>query len=140
MAKVLVFMAHDQEYAIDISSVREIRNWAQATPVPSSPDFVEGIINIRGTVIPLIDFCQKINPSAEYQSKKAMIIVEKEEKIVSFSVHNVSDIIDYQLDSQKDLPDISQEGSSKFVDGIISIDERVIFLVNIPNIVEDCFH
>lgn len=140
MSKALVFTAYNQEYAIDIEAVREIRNWVLATPIPSSPSFIEGIINIRGTVIPLVDFCKKINSSAEDSEKKAMVIIESEEKTVSFSVNNVSDIIDYSDDNRKNLPDISQSDISTYVDGIISVENRVIFILNVSNLVKECFH
>lgn len=140
MPKVLVFTAYDQEYAIDIEAVREIRNWVQATPIPSSPSFMEGIINIRGTVIPLIDFCKKIKSFRDEIEKKAMIIIEKGEKTVSFSVHNVSDIIDYDESVRKNLPDVSNGDISNFVDGILSIDNRVIFILNVSGLIEECFH
>jgi len=140
MPKVLVFTAYDQEYAIDIEAVREIRNWVQATPIPSSPSFMEGIINIRGTVIPLIDFCKKIKSLKDEIEKKAMIIIEKVEKTVSFSVHNVSDIIDYDEGVRKNLPDVSNSDISNFVDGILSIDNRVIFILNVSGLIEECFH
>ncbi|KXV32445.1 chemotaxis protein CheW [Gluconobacter thailandicus] len=140
MPKVLVFTTYDQEYAIDIGAVREIRNWVQATPIPSSPSFMEGIINIRGTVIPLVDFCKKINPSSDNGEKKAMVIIENEEKTVSFSVNNVSDIIDYDENSRKNLPDVSQGDVSTFLEGILSIEGRVIFILDVPNLIKECFH
>lgn len=60
MSKILVFLSDNQEYSVDISYVKEIRNWTKSTIVPNSPDFLEGIINIRGSVIPLINFSKKI--------------------------------------------------------------------------------
>ncbi|MDI6651418.1 chemotaxis protein CheW [Gluconobacter japonicus] len=140
MEKYLIFTSYDQEYAIDIGVVREIRNWTQSTIIPSSPAYVEGIINIRGTVIPLVDFCKKINPDRAETEKKAMIIIENENKTISFSVKNVSDIIDYNKNDMKTLPEVSQCDISNFVDGIISFDERVIFRLNIAFLIRDCLN
>ncbi|MFT9447963.1 chemotaxis protein CheW [Gluconobacter japonicus] len=140
MEKYLIFTSYDQEYAIDIGVVREIRNWTQSTIIPSSPAYVEGIINIRGTVIPLVDFCKKINLERAEIEKKAMIIVESENKTISFSVKNVSDIIDYNKNDIKTLPEVSQCDIYNFVDGIISFDERVIFRLNISFLIRDCLN
>ncbi|KXV21617.1 chemotaxis protein CheW [Gluconobacter japonicus] len=140
MQKYLIFTSYDQEYAIDIGVVREIRNWTQSTIIPSSPAYVEGIINIRGTVIPLVDFCKKINLDRAETEKKAMIIVENENKIMSFSVKNVLDIIDYNKYDIKALPEVSQCNIYNFVDGIISFDERVIFRINISFLIRDCLN
>ncbi|KXV28492.1 chemotaxis protein CheW [Gluconobacter japonicus] len=140
MEKYLIFTSYDQEYAIDIGVVREIRNWTQSTIIPSSPAYVEGIINIRGTVIPLVDFCKKINLDREETEKKAMIIVENENKTISFSVKNVLDIIDYNKYDIKSLPEVSQCDIYNFVDGIISFDERVIFRLNISFLIRDCLN
>ncbi|WP_082785507.1 chemotaxis protein CheW [Gluconobacter japonicus] len=140
MEKYLIFTSYDQEYAIDIGVVREIRNWTQSTIIPSSPAYVEGIINIRGTVIPLVDFCKKINIDREETEKKAMIIVENENKIISFSVKNVSDIIDCNKNDIKNLPEVSQCDIYNFVDGIISFDECVIFRLNISFLIRDCLN
>ncbi|GAP25213.1 chemotaxis protein CheW [Gluconobacter frateurii NBRC 101659] len=140
MEKYLIFTSYDQEYAIDIGVVREIRNWTQSTIIPSSPAYVEGIINIRGTVIPLVDFCKKINLERSETEKKAMIIVESENKTISFSVKNVSDIIDYNENDIKTLPEVSQCDIYNFVDGIISFDERVIFRLNVSFLIRDCLN
>ena len=69
-----------------------------------------------------------------------MIIIEKLEKTVSFSVRNVSDIIDYDEGVRKNLPDVSNSDISNFVDGILSIDNRVIFILNVSGLIEECFH
>lgn len=140
MEKYLIFTSYNQEYAIDIGVVREIRNWTQSTIIPSSPAYVEGIINIRGTVIPLVDFCKKINPDRVEIEKKAMIIIEDEDKTISFSVKNVLDIIDYNKNDIKNLPEVSQCDISDFVDGIISFYERVIFRLNISFLIRDCLN
>lgn len=140
MEKYLIFTSYNQEYAIDIGVVREIRNWTQSTIIPSSPAYVEGIINIRGTVIPLVDFCKKINPDRVEIEKKAMIIIEDEDKTISFSVKNVLDIIDYNKNDIKNLPEVSQCDISDFVDGIISFDERVIFRLNISFLIRNCLN
>ncbi|MGC5747085.1 purine-binding chemotaxis protein CheW [Gluconobacter sp. NFX36] len=140
MNKILIFTSCNQEYAIDIESVREIRNWTQATPIPSSPFYIEGIINIRGTVIPLVDFCKKINKNNKEYDKKAIIIVDCNNKKFSFSVNNVSDIIELNSYDVKNIPDIGHYDIYNFIDGVISIDSRVIFILNIKDLIKECLN
>jgi len=140
MNKILIFTSCNQDYAIDIEFVREIRNWTQATPIPSSPFYIEGIINIRGTVIPLVDFCKKINKNNKEYDKKAIIIVDCNNKKFSFSVNNVSDIIELSSYDVKNIPDIGHCDIYNFIDGVISIDSRVIFILNIQDLIKECLN
>ena len=140
MNKILIFTSCNQEYAIDIESVREIRNWTQATPIPSSPFYIEGIINIRGTVIPLVDFCKKINKNNKEYDKNAIIIVDYNNKKISFSVNNVSDIIELNNYDLKNIPDIGNCDIYNFIDGVISVNSRVIFILNIKNLIKECLN
>ncbi|MEN3176675.1 chemotaxis protein CheW [Gluconobacter sp. OJA] len=137
MSKSLVFLSNNQEYSIDISYVKEIRNWIKSTIIPNSPEFVEGIINIRGSVIPLINFGKKINSCNENILKKAIIILEGDNKIIAFSVDDVSEILSYH---KEDLRRINFNENCSFLEGIISFDERNIFKINESIFIRECIN
>ncbi|MEJ5116375.1 chemotaxis protein CheW [Gluconobacter cerinus] len=137
MSKSLVFLSNNQEYSIDISYVKEIRNWIKSTIIPNSPEFVEGIINIRGAVIPLINFGKKINSCNENILKKAIIILEGDNKIIAFSVDDVSEILSYH---KEDLRRINFNENCSFLEGIISFDERNIFKINESIFIRECIN
>ncbi|MBS1033711.1 chemotaxis protein CheW [Gluconobacter cerinus] len=135
MSKSLVFLSNNQEYSIDIPYVKEIRNWIKSTTIPNSPEFVEGIINIRGSVIPLINFGKKINSYNENILKKAIIILEGNNKIIAFSVDDVLEILSYH---KEDLRRINFNENFSFLEGIISLDERSIFKINESFLIKEC--
>ncbi|MBS1069153.1 chemotaxis protein CheW [Gluconobacter cerinus] len=137
MSKSLVFLSNNQEYSIDISYVKEIRNWIKSTIIPNSPKFVEGIINIRGSVIPLINFGKKINSYNENILKKAIIILEGNNKIIAFSVDDVLEILSYH---KEDLRRINFNENFSFLEGIISLDERSIFKINESFFIKECIN
>ncbi|MBS1017504.1 purine-binding chemotaxis protein CheW [Gluconobacter cerinus] len=137
MSKNLVFLSNNQEYSIDISYVKEIRNWIKSTIIPNSPEFVEGIINIRGSVIPLINFGKKINSYNENILKKAIIILEGDNKIIAFSVDDVLEILSYHKEA---LRRINFNENFSFLEGIISLDERSIFKINESFFIKECIN
>lgn len=137
MSKILVFLSDNQEYSVDISYVKEIRNWTKSTIVPNSPDFLEGIINIRGSVIPLINFSKKNNPTSNNNQKKAIIVFEVDNKTISFSVDDVLEILPYH---KEDLRPINFNESHIFLEGIISLEERNIFKIKEKSFVVDCIN
>ncbi|WP_317214716.1 chemotaxis protein CheW [Gluconobacter sp. GP1] len=137
MSKSLVFLSNNQEYSIDISYVKEIKNWIKSTIIPNSPEFVEGIINIRGSVIPLINFGKKINSYNENILKKAIIILEGDNKIIAFSVDDVLEILSYH---KEDLRRINFNENCSFLEGIISFDERNIFKINESFFIKECIN
>ncbi|MBS1038192.1 chemotaxis protein CheW [Gluconobacter cerinus] len=137
MSKSLVFLSNNQEYSIDISYVKEIRNWIKSTIIPNSPDFVEGIINIRGSVIPLINFGKKINSYNENILKKSIIILEGYNKIIAFSVDDVLEILSYH---KEDLRRINFNENCSILEGIISFDERTTFKINESFFIKECIN
>ncbi|MBS0995313.1 purine-binding chemotaxis protein CheW [Gluconobacter cerinus] len=137
MSKSLVFLSNNQEYSIDISYVKEIKNWIKSTIIPNSPEFLEGIINIRGSVIPLINFGKKINSYNENILKKAIIILEGDNKIIAFSVDDVLEILSYH---KEDLRRINFNENCSILEGIISFDERNIFKINESFFIKECIN
>ena len=137
MSKSLVFLSNNQEYSIDISYVKEIKNWIKSTIIPNSPEFVEGIINIRGSVIPMINFGKKINSYNENILKKAIIILEGDNKIMAFSVDDVLEILSYH---KEDLRRINFNENCSILEGIISFDERNIFKINESFFIKECIN
>ncbi|MGY8606691.1 chemotaxis protein CheW [Gluconobacter cerinus] len=137
MSKILVFLSNNQEYSVDISYVKEIRNWIKSTIIPNSPEFVEGIINIRGSVMSLIDFSKKNNSYNESILKKAIIILEGDNKIIAFSVDDVLEILSYH---KEDLRRINFNENCSFLEGIISFDERSIFKINESFFIKECIN
>lgn len=134
MEKALVFSLGNQEFSVQISAVKEIKEWAKATPFPAAPPFVEGVVNVRGSVIPLVNMAQMMGVSDDNDEKKAIIFLKNEKKIIGFSVSNVTDISDIDEDYFKPLPELSSDNLKYYSNGILSLGDRLVFSVNVSSL------
>lgn len=92
--ELLTFRVADQEYSLDIMSVREIRGWTRTTPMPHAPDYMRGVINLRGTVLPVMDLARRLHlPSQETNDRNVIIVVNLNGTLTGLLVDAVSDIV-----------------------------------------------
>lgn len=136
MEKALVFSLGSQEFSVRISAVKEIKEWTKPTPFPAAPTFVEGVVNVRGSVIPLVDMAQMMGVSEAQNEKKAIIFLKNGSKIIGFSVSNVTDISEVDETDFKSLPELSSDNLKYFSNGIQSLGDRLIFSVNVSSLFE----
>lgn len=135
----LTFIMAKEEYGVDILSVKEIRNWDSATPIPKSPDHVRGVINLRGTIVPIIDLRQCFGMDAiEYGPLTVVLVLQvksdRGHREVGIVVDAVSDV--YTLDDSqvKAAPDMGDQIDVNFIKGLASIDEKMVILLNIDRL------
>ena len=135
----LTFIMADEEYGVDILAVKEIRNWDSATPIPKSPDHVRGVINLRGTIIPIIDLRQCFGMEAiEYGPLTVVLVLqvesEKGHRELGIVVDAVSDV--YALDEGqiKPTPEMGDKIDTNFIKGLASIDAKMVILLNIDRL------
>ncbi len=136
--ELIAFRIQDQEFCVDIMSVREIRGWTPATSLPQSPDFVRGVINLRGAVLPVIDLSGRLglglaNPTARH----VIIVTQIGARVVGLLVDAVSDILAASDHEIQPTPDVGCETVQAFVQGILAIDGRMISLVDIDHVLPD---
>ncbi|MCP1236035.1 chemotaxis protein CheW [Gluconobacter kondonii] len=136
MEKALVFSLGSQEFSVQISAVKEIKEWAKATPFPAAPAFVEGAVNVRGSVIPLVNMAQMMGLSDDNDEKKAIIFLKDDKKIIGFSVSNVTDISDIDEEDFRPLPELSSDNLKYYSNGILSLGGRLVFSVNVSSLFE----
>ena len=133
--ELISFRVGDQEYCVDIMSVREIRGWTAATPLPKSPDFVRGVINLRGAVLPIIDLSARLGLGAtEPEARHVIIVCRINNQMVGLLVEAVSDILTVTDDLIQQTPDVGCEQVRTFVKGIMAIDGRMISLISLDRI------
>lgn len=136
--ELISFRIADQEYCVDIMSVREIRGWTKATPLPHSPSFVRGVINLRGAVLPIIDLASRLGlPSTEASARSVIIVVKVNERMFGLLVDAVSDILSVTDDMIQDTPDIACDRVRSFVRGIISIESRMISQISLEQLMPE---
>lgn len=125
--ELTAFRIGEQEFCVEIMCVREIRGWSHATPLPQSPDFMKGVINLRGAVLPIMDLAQRLGlPGREPTQRSVIIVVQVGDRLVGLLVDAVSDILSITPDQIQPTPDIGCDSVKGFVKGLISTDGRMI--------------
>jgi purine-binding chemotaxis protein CheW len=127
LRELISFGVGEQDYAVDIMSVREIRGWSPATPLPQSPDYMRGVINLRGAVLPIMDLAKRLGlPVSELSARSVIIVVKVGERLIGLLVDEVSDILSITSDLVQPTPDVACDRVRSFVKGLISIEDRMI--------------
>jgi purine-binding chemotaxis protein CheW len=134
----VTFTLNDEEYAVDILSVQEINRITEITKVPNSPDYVEGVINLRGKVIPVINLRSKFGfEEKETDENSRIIIMEIQGIINGVIVDSVSEVLRIPASAIEAAPSVSSDTISQFIKGLAKLDNRLIILVEINNLVEE---
>ncbi|MBS9716097.1 chemotaxis protein CheW [Pseudohalocynthiibacter aestuariivivens] len=135
-SELLSFWVNGQEYTIDVMFVRELRGWSKSTPLPHAPDFVHGVINLRGNILTVLDLACRLGLRPINATERNVIIVaEIQGKIVGLLVDRVSDIFSIPTNSQQALPDIGSGSGQRFVTAILTIEDRLIRVLDLKAIV-----
>lgn len=130
--ELLSFRLGTQEYAVDIMSVREIRGWTKATPLPHSPHYVRGVINLRGTVLPIIDLAARLGQSVTKTSERnVFIVVQFKEETVGLLVDAVSDILTVKDEELQAPPEMTVDSVNAFVSALTIIDDRMLRVLDL---------
>ncbi|MFD2237395.1 chemotaxis protein CheW [Aureimonas populi] len=133
--ELIAFCVGEQEFCVDITSVREIRGFAAATPLPHAPSYVTGVINLRGTVLPIVDLSLRLGfGRTEPTERSVIIVVAVGAQLVGLLVDAVSDILTVTDDNLQPTPDLSSEMARSFVKGVIALDGRMISLIGTDNV------
>jgi Chemotaxis signal transduction protein len=134
--KILVFKIEDEEYATQIGQVERIIECEKITRIPEAPDYLKGVVNNQGRVVPVIDLKRRFNlpPSTGDQSK--IIIARQDNGSVGLIVDNVSEVMDVDADSVSPAPDIISGIIKDYVKGIIKLEGRLIIYLNLNKILD----
>jgi len=132
----LTFILGEEEYGVNILKVQEIRGWDSATSIPNTPDYVLGVVNLRGVVVPIIDMRKRFNlDSADFGPTTVVVIVKAaqsgKERTVGMVVDAISDVYNVDADDIRDAPDLGSLITTEFVTGLTTVDEKMVILLNI---------
>jgi len=131
----LTFRLDQEEYGIDILKVQEIRGYERPTRIANAPGFIKGVVNLRGTIVPIIDMRLKFNcAQAEYNTFTVVIILNLRNRIVGIVVDSVSDVMELAPDNIKAAPEIESSIDSSAVVGLGSVGERMLILLDIEKL------
>jgi purine-binding chemotaxis protein CheW len=133
--ELIAFRIGDQEFTVNIMAVREIRGWTPATPMPHTPAYMMGVINLRGAVLPIVDLSARLGMKpAEPSARHVIIVAQIRDKIVGLLVDAVSDILTITDDAIQPTPEVASDLERSFARGIIAIESRMICLVELEAI------
>ncbi|KPQ25033.1 MAG: purine-binding chemotaxis protein CheW [Halomonas sp. HL-48] len=131
----LVFSLGDEEYAIDILKVQEIRGYENVTRIANAPDFIKGVTNLRGVIVPIVDLRIKFHlENVEYGGQTVVIVVNVADRVVGIVVDGVSDVMTLTPDQIKPAPEFGVTLSSDFLSGLGSLDDRMLVIVDIDKL------
>ena len=134
--ELLTFHLAEQEYSLDIMSVREIRGWTRTTPLPHAPNYMRGVINLRGTVLPVMDLSQRLGlEPRKHTDRNVIIVVSHENSMTGLLVDAVSDIIQLTSDDLQPPPEMRALSQSNVVSALTLIEDRMIRVLDLGTIV-----
>jgi len=131
----LTFRLGAEEYGIDILKVQEIRGYDTVTQIANSPDFIKGVTNLRGIIVPIIDLRLKFNLGrADYDQFTVVIILNLSDRVVGIVVDSVSDVLSLTSDHIRPAPEFGSAVDTRYVTGIGALDSRMLILVDIERL------
>lgn len=131
----LTFTLGPEEYAIDILKVQEIRGYEHPTTIANAPAFLKGVINLRGTIVPIVDLRIKFNVGkAEYTPFTVVIILNIGGRIVGIVVDSVSDVTMLRAEQIRPAPEFAATVDARYIKGLGTIDARMLIVVDIERL------
>ncbi|MBT3348626.1 MAG: chemotaxis protein CheW [Thiotrichales bacterium] len=146
LRQYLTFVLGGEEYGFDILRVQEIRGWDSPTVIPNTPEYIKGVLNLRGSIVPVVDLRQLFRlESVNYDDSTVVIVVhikvgdddseETKDKVMGMVVDGVSDVFDVDVEAIRPAPDFNGVVSSDFVVGLATAVEKMVVLIDIDHLV-----
>jgi purine-binding chemotaxis protein CheW len=136
--KVLIFNINDEFYAADIMEVERILGYEESTRLPDSPDFVEGVINHEGSILPVINLAKRFNLKNSENKRDSKIVVAKQEKgKIGIIVDIVSEVKDISVSTIENPPEVVSGISKRYIKGLIKVDRKIIIFLKLSDILTE---
>jgi purine-binding chemotaxis protein CheW len=132
------FAIGDEQYGVDIMAVREIKGWSEITHLPKQPEYVRGVLNLRGVMVPIIDLrCRFGQGMTEAKPLHIMIIVQIGDRQVGLLADRVLDIISFDASQIQPVPQVAQVSQVDFLSGLVTVDDAMIALIDLANLLSE---
>jgi purine-binding chemotaxis protein CheW len=136
LREFLTFVLGQEEYCIDILKVQEIRGYDAVTRIANAPDFIKGVINLRGNIVPIVDLRIKFRLSqVEYGGQTAVIVLNVLGRTIGMVVDRVSDVMSLSQDRIKPAPEFGTALNTQYILGLAMLDDRMIIVINIEKLI-----
>ena len=135
----LTFILDDEAYGVEILRVQEIKGWTPVTRIPNTPEYMQGVLNLRGTIVPIVDMRMRFKlKHAEYTPITVVIVLsvksESGERVIGLVVDSVSDVIDVASQDVKPTPDFGTSLNTKFINGIATSNNTMVMLLDVDKL------
>lgn len=126
------FTIGDEEYGVDIMAIREIKGWTASTELPNTPQYMRGVINLRGAIVPIFDLRSRFGGGVTQASARhVIIVVSVHERVIGILVDAVADIITVSNADIQPVPELDHHDHSGFLTGLVTVDGRMVALLDL---------
>jgi purine-binding chemotaxis protein CheW len=134
-SQYLTFRLRDEEYGVEILKVQEIKGYTAITPVPNTPAYLKGVMNLRGTIVPVVDLRAKFGmEAAEYTAFTVIIVLTVGTKVVGLIVDAVSDVLNIPKTDIQATPDFGAQVDARFISGMAKAGDKLVVLLDIDRV------
>ncbi|WP_320821410.1 chemotaxis protein CheW [Thalassolituus sp.] len=132
----LTFIMSGEEYGVDILAVQEIRGWEESTTIPNAPPYIRGVINLRGTIVPIMDLRARFGlPEVDYSPVTVVIILKFEgssgNRVMGIVVDAVSDVYTIADSDTRKPPELTEDQNSDFIKGLVNVNDKMVILLDV---------
>ena len=141
VAQYLSFTLDNEEYGVDILRVQEIRSWEPVSRIPNVPHYEKGVVNLRGSIVPIIDLREKLGIKfTEYTPLTVVVVLQTNDnnktRTMGVVVDSVSDVINLDKTKIQDAPDFGAKVSNEFINGLVSVNDRMVILLDVDKLLK----
>jgi purine-binding chemotaxis protein CheW len=140
-AQFLSFTLGNEDYGVNILRVQEIRGWEEVRAIPNTPDYIKGVLNLRNTVVPIVDLRIRFGfNNYEYKTTTVIIVLSVEKNdgshVMGVVVDAVSDVLNIEPNKIKDAPNFGAKINTKYMNGMVMVNDRMVILLNADKLLD----
>ena len=140
-SQLITFQIGEQFLGVDIMAIHEIRAWSPSTLLPHVPDYVRGVINLRGNVLPVIDLAARLGWGlTERTGRHVILVVRIAEQLHGLIVDAVNDIVTVNDEAMQVPPSLSTDSASAFLKGLVAVEDRMVMVLSLDNLAAETRH
>ncbi len=141
VSQYLSFTLDNEEYGVDILRVQEIRSWEPVSRIPNVPNYEKGVVNLRGSIVPIIDLREKLGIKfTDYTPLTVVVVLQTNDnnktRTMGVVVDSVSDVINLDKTKIQDAPDFGAKVSNEFINGLVSVNDRMVILLDVDKLLK----
>lgn len=134
----VTFLMEDETYGINVMQVQEVLRVSEIAPVPGAPDYVLGIINLRGNVVTVIDTRKRFGlPEHEIDDASRIVIIEVDSQVVGLLVDSVAEVVYLRASEIGVAPEVGNDESSRYIQGVVTRDKDILILIDVNKLLSD---